>query len=78
MQFNWRREYGELPSTSMFDRQSRLILHQIRKEDTGRYICQMTTEDQVVSQNYVDVKLKREYRTRRQDRENPMRWRTNY
>lgn len=65
-----------MPTSATFDRQNHLILNQIRKEDIGRYICQMTTEDQRVSQNYVDVKLKREYRTSRQQRENPMRWRT--
>ncbi|XP_037037177.1 basement membrane-specific heparan sulfate proteoglycan core protein isoform X11 [Bradysia coprophila] len=56
--FNWRREYGEIPDTATFDHNNRLILNRITPEDTGRYICQMTSPDNVVTQNYVDVQLK--------------------
>lgn len=69
-QFNWHRENGEIPRTATYDRNNRLILNQIRPEDTGRYVCEMTSRDHTRTQNYVDVELKREYRRRRQHRSN--------
>lgn len=63
-QLNWRREYGEIPQSATFDRHSRLILHHIREEDSGRYICQKTLPDGTVTQDYVDVIFKRKYRRR--------------
>lgn len=73
IQLNWRREYGEIPSTARFDR-NRLILLSIRAEDTGRYICQKIEPNGQVTQNYRDVVLKREYRRRRHVRNFSFRW----
>lgn len=64
-QFDWRREGGQLPPTAQFGRNNRLILTSIRSEDTGRYICVKTEPNGQVTQNYMDVVLKREYRPRR-------------
>lgn len=60
------------------DRNNRLILHRIRSEDTGRYICQKTEPNGRVSQNYLDVVLKREYRRRRHQRHYTFRWQWNH
>ncbi|KAJ6634940.1 Basement membrane-specific heparan sulfate proteoglycan core protein, partial [Pseudolycoriella hygida] len=57
-EFNWRREYGVIPDSATFDRNNRLILNRITPDDIGRYICQMTSPDNIVTQNYVDVQLK--------------------
>lgn len=45
-------------------------MYNIQESDTGRYICQMTTADNIVTQNYVDVRLRREYRKRRHSHKN--------
>lgn len=67
MQFNWRREFGQIPSNAQYDG-NRLILHRIRSEDTGRYICQKVEPSGQVTHNYLDVVLKREYRRARKTR----------
>lgn len=59
-QFNWRREFGQIPSNAQYDG-NRLILYRIRSTDTGRYICQKTEPSGQVTQNYKDLVLKREY-----------------
>lgn len=60
-QFNWRRENGEIPRTALIDHNNRLILFRLRKEDVGRYVCTRSEPNGDVSQNYLDVVLKREY-----------------
>lgn len=74
-QLHWRREYGEIPNTATYDRSNRLILHRINNDDTGRYICQKTSPDGTVTQDYLDVILKREYRRSRPQPDNLTRWR---
>lgn len=76
-QFNWRRDGGDLPQTAQLDRNNRLILQRIRSEDIGRYICQKTEPNGQVSENYLDVVLKREYRRRRHLRNFSIRWQWN-
>lgn len=72
-QFDWRREGGNLPQTSQLDR-NRLILYRIRSEDVGRYICVKTEPNGQMTQNYLDVVLKREYRRPRHQRNYTFRW----
>lgn len=43
-----------------------LILHNTRSDDAGRYICNSYAEDDTLTQNYVDLVIKREYRRKRQ------------
>lgn len=40
-------------------------LYDVGHEDAGRYICEMTTPDHTVTENYMDVKIKRKYRQKR-------------
>jgi hypothetical protein len=43
-----------------------LVIYNVRYEDGGRYICKSFLEDGRVTQNHVDLIIKREYRRRRQ------------
>lgn len=73
-QYHWRRENGEIPPTAEYDRDNRLILHGIRNNDAGRYICDKIEPNGQVSQDYRDIVVKREYRQRRHKRNFTFRW----
>jgi hypothetical protein len=63
-QFEWEREYERLPPLAE-NRDNILILYNTRYEDGGRYICKTYAEDGSMTQNFVDLVIKREYRRRR-------------
>lgn len=64
-QFEWEREYEKLPPLADI-RDNVLVLYNVRADDGGRYICKSYMEDGRVTQNFVDLIIKREYRRRRQ------------
>jgi hypothetical protein len=66
MQFEWHREDADIPRNAEFDN-NHLILNHVREEDTGRYVCHMTGIDGFVTKNYVELRIKREYRKRRRN-----------
>ncbi|GAB0098092.1 basement membrane-specific heparan sulfate proteoglycan core protein [Sergentomyia squamirostris] len=64
IQFMWRREHGQIsPNAHYHD--GRLTLRDIHTGDAGRYICEMLLADGSIVQNFVDVRIKSEYRRRR-------------
>ncbi|XP_055694217.1 basement membrane-specific heparan sulfate proteoglycan core protein isoform X2 [Lutzomyia longipalpis] len=74
IQFMWRRENGQIsPNAHYHD--GRLTLRDIHTSDAGRYICEMLLPNQSITQSYVDVRIKSEYRRRRHrpHREYPIR-----
>lgn len=68
-QYEWEKEDSELPPLAE-NRENILILYNTRFADGGRYICKIQTDDGRVTQNYVDLVIKREYRRRRAHRNN--------
>jgi hypothetical protein len=71
IRYEWEKEFEELPPLAE-NRDNVLVLYNTRDGDGGRYICKIYAEDGSVTQNYVDLVIKREYRRRRQNyRRNP-------
>lgn len=66
-QYEWEREDGIMPPLSE-NSDNTLILHNTRSDDAGRYICNSYAEDDTLTQNYVDLVIKREYRRKRQQK----------
>lgn len=75
-QYNWRREYGELPATATLANHNQLMLNNVHPDDAGRYICQMTVPSGSVSHKHVDLVVRREYAQRR--RRQPLRRRRHH
>ncbi|XP_059622285.1 basement membrane-specific heparan sulfate proteoglycan core protein isoform X2 [Phlebotomus argentipes] len=74
VQFHWRRENGQITSNAQFH-DGRLTLTDIHPSDAGRYICEMLLPNGSITQSFVDVRIKSEYRRRRHrpHREYPVR-----
>lgn len=74
LQYDWEREDDVLPPLAM-NNGNTLILHNVRHDDGGRYICHVQLEDGSSTTNNVDLVVKRKYRRRRYNRnEHPNRW----
>ena len=63
---------NEIPRNAQLDGKH-LTLNNVKFEDAGRYVCNMRYPNGSAAEDYVDVIIKREYRSRR----HPQRWRAN-
>lgn len=66
VQYEWEKENEDLPPLHE-NRDNILVLYNTKYNDGGRYICKIFAEDGSMTQNYVDLVIKREYRRRRQN-----------